>query len=183
MRSYLLAKKQYIKVGVVREEWKLSALRDIWGSSARDTKFLHLGKNGLMCLYAVRHSAGKHHSRKDPGEPSLQSWTWAGNNCLMQRSKKNILGCCAASSLRQVILPLCSVLVRSHMQYCFQCWAPQHKRGIDITEKIQQRTVIMIKDLGHLFYEERVRGSSISHPSLVYKAAERIRPASQLFCI
>ena len=37
---------------------------------------------------------------------------------------------------REVILSLCSVLVRSHMEYCIQLWSPQYRRDMDLLEHI-----------------------------------------------
>ncbi|KAK4816577.1 hypothetical protein QYF61_017967 [Mycteria americana] len=62
-----------------------------------------------------------------------------------------------SARLREEILPLCSALVRSHLEYCVHFWAPQYKRDMDILERVQQRATRMIKVLEHLSYEERLR--------------------------
>jgi len=42
-----------------------------------------------------------------------------------------------------VILPLCSVLVRSHLECCVQMWSPQYRRDMNLLEHIQRRTTKM----------------------------------------
>ncbi|GAB0202766.1 cAMP-dependent protein kinase inhibitor alpha [Grus japonensis] len=58
--------------------------------------------------------------------------------CALAAQKANrVLGCIkrgVTSRLREGILPLCSALVRPHLEYCVQLWGPQDRRDMELLE-------------------------------------------------
>ncbi|GAB0210108.1 hypothetical protein GRJ2_003476600 [Grus japonensis] len=82
--------------------------------------------------------------------------------CALAAQKANrVLGCIkrtVTSRSREVILPLCSTLVRPHLEYCIQLWgSPVQERDMDLLERVQRRATKLIRGLEHLSYEDRLR--------------------------
>ena len=56
-----------------------------------------------------------------------------------------------------MILPLCSALVRPHLQYCVQMQSPKNGRDMDLLERIQRSATKMIQGMEHLSCEDSLK--------------------------
>jgi len=81
--------------------------------------------------------------------------------CVLAARKVNcVLGCikkAEARREREVIVPLYSALVRSHLKYCIQAWGPQYRKVVELLVRVQRRATKKIRRLEHPSYEERLR--------------------------
>ncbi|PKU44391.1 hypothetical protein llap_5334 [Limosa lapponica baueri] len=124
-------------------------------------RVLHLWRNNPMhqyrlCVDLLENSSAE----RDLGVLVDIKLPMSQQCALVAKKTNGILGCIkksVASRSRDVILPLYSDLVRPHLEYCVQFWAPQLKKDKELLEIVQQSATKMIKRMQHLSYEERLR--------------------------
>ena len=79
---------------------------------------------------------------------------------LTAQEANHILGCVkssVASRSREVILPLYSTVVRRPLESCVQLWSPQHRKDVELLERVQKRDTKLTRGLEHLSFEESLR--------------------------
>ena len=64
---------------------------------------------------------------------------WYLGKWAMDRYAEDSIKSRVASRSREMILPLCSALVRPHLESCAQLWSPQHRKDMDLLERGQMR--------------------------------------------
>jgi len=125
------------------DKLKKCACANLMKFSKANCKVLHLGRGNPKHKYRlgkewIQSSA----EEKDLGVLLDGKLHMTRQRALADQKVNHILGCIKSSVVsrsREGILPLYSALVRPHLESCIQQWSPQHRKDMDLLERVQRR--------------------------------------------
>ena len=124
-------------------------------------RVLHLGRNNCTQQYRLGGDLlGSSSVERDLAFLVDDKLTMSQQCALVAKKANDMLGYIkrsVASRSREVLLTLYSALVRLHLEYSVQFWAPHFKKDEELLERVQQRATRVMRGLEHLSYVERLR--------------------------
>ena len=106
-------------------------------------KVLHLGQGDQYYQYKLEDEKIEHRPVEKGMGILVDGKMDMSQHCALAAQKADyILGCIKrsmASRVKEVMLPLCSVLMKPHLENYVQMWSLQYMRDVDLLESIQER--------------------------------------------
>ena len=126
-------------------------------------KTLHFGKSNPKCTYLMNSETLRTDDHeKDLGVEIHTSLKPEKHIDTVVSKANRILGMINRSVQykgKDCILPLYTALVRPHLEYAVQAWAPHYNKDIEKIENVQKRALKMISDaeISNIGYEDKLR--------------------------
>ncbi|XP_073516627.1 uncharacterized protein [Phyllobates terribilis] len=141
------------KLGSWAKKWQM-------GFNADKCKVMHMGKKNSSHPYILNGKPlGKSDMEKDLGVLVNGKLNWSAQ-CQAAAAKANRVMACIRRGIgaydENIVLPLYKALVRPHLEYCAQFWAPVLRKDILELERVQRRATKVIKGMEGLEYPERL---------------------------
>ncbi len=138
-------------------------------------KVLRVGKNHPEFTYQMQSNGGPCNLEEVSSEKDLgvefDNLLAFDAQCDTMIKKANKVLCTIRRSFHyldeEVMVQLYKAMVRPHLEYAIEVWAPRLKKHIHAMEAVQRRATKMIPSLRHLCYQERLK--KLKLPSLVYR--------------
>ncbi|TRZ20425.1 hypothetical protein HGM15179_006696 [Zosterops borbonicus] len=124
-------------------------------------KVLHLGQGSLP----LSTQAGNEGTENSPAEKDLgvlvdERLDMTLQCALAAQKASCVLGCIqrsVANREKEMILPLCSVFMRHHLECCIQLWGLQKRKTTALLEQILRMATKPVRDLEHLSSKAKLK--------------------------
>lgn len=127
-------------------------------------RFLHLRRNNHVCQYRLGDDLLERSSTEDVGVLANSKLIMSQQCVLVVKEANGMLRCMKKSTVcksREVLLPLCSALMRPHLGYCAQFWALQFKKDRELLERVQWRDTKVMRTWSTSFMGKAARPGTV----------------------